>query len=300
MLRRRFASRLHDFRVAGIERTPPLPARPTGIMYAGMTSHRDTRSWLVAVKSIAASVGAGEFTVIDDGSLTARDRDLLARHLPGLRVVSLRDVATDGFPRGGCWERLLTILDLSRDFYVLQVDADLVARMPLTEVAAAVQANRAFTLAGERTSQLMSLADSSEQARRVNDSHVQIAAEQLLFEFPGGGGLRYVRGCAGFAGFPKGCNRALVAPFSQFMQSRLGERWQQWGTEQIASNFVIANTNDPVVLPWDRYPAFGLEPDVSRAALVHFIGFNRYGDGVFTHASRAAIKRLEGINRSIA
>ena len=292
MLRRRLVAHLHNFRIAGIERTPPLPARPTGIMYLGMTCHRDTRSWLVAVKSIAVSVGAGEFTVIDDGSLTARDRSLLARHLPGLRILSVRDIAIDGFPRGGTWERLLAILDLTGDFYVIQVDADLVAQMPLPEVAAAVQANRAVTLAGEPTSRLMSLADSSEHARGIDYHHVQLAAERLLAELPGGAALRYVRGCSGFAGFPKGSSRAPAAGLSQFMQSRLGAWWQEWGTEQVTSNFVIANTSDPVVLPWDRYPAFGLERDISGAALVHFIGSSRYHAGVFTRTSRAAIKRL--------
>lgn len=292
MLRRKLAARLHDLRIAGIEGTAPLTSQASGLLYLGMTCHRDARAWLVAVKSVATGIGPGQFATIDDGSLTAADRRMLARHLPGLRILSFGDIPTEGFPSGGCWERLLGILELTRDFYVIQVDADLAAQAPLTEAAAAVRDNRGFTLAGEPSSRLMSATESSEQARCMPSDHVQSAAEQLLGDLPDAHRLRYVRGCAGFAGFPKGCNRAALARFSQFMQSRLGALWQKWGSEQVASNFVIANTDDAIVLPWTRYPAFGLELNVGSAALVHFIGPHRYDAGVFTRMSRAAIARL--------
>ena len=292
MLPRRFAARLHNVRIAGIERTPPLTSRPTGLMYMGMVCRRDVRSWLVAVKSVASMVGDGEFAAIDDGSLTSADRGLLSEHLPEIRILDLEDVVTTGFPRGNVWERLLAILDLSRDRYVVQVDADLVARSALPEVVDAIQANRSFTLAGEPTAQLKCLIDASEQARHVDSCHVQWTAERYLAESSGAEALRYVRGCAGFAGFPKGCDRTRLAELSQFMQRCLGERWHEWGSEQVASNFVVANAANPVILPWDRYPAFGQVRDIAASALVHFVGSHRYENGVFTRTSQTAIKRL--------
>ena len=261
-------------------------------MYVGMICHRDVLPWLVAVKSVSAMVGDGEFCVINDGSLTAADCALLSFHLVGLKILALNEIENNGLPRGNCWERLLAILAFSRDRYILQVDADLVARSPLPEVVEAVQANRSFTLAGEPMARLKTLIDASEQARHANSDHVQWLAERQLNELPDGDAFRYVRGCAGFAGFPKGSGFAEVAALSQFMQSRLGSRWHEWGSEQVASNFVVANASNPMVLPWRRYPAFGQVQDITESALVHFVGTNRYDNGVFTQTSQAAVRRL--------
>ena len=300
MLPRRLAGLLHTMRIAGIERTPPLTSRPTGLMYMGMVCRRDVRPWLVAVKSVALVVGEGEFAVINDGSLTPADRGLLSGHLPGLRILNFEEVVTTGFPRGNTWERLLAILDLSRDRYVVQVDADLVARSALPEVVDAIQANRSFTLAGEPTAQLKSLIGASEQAHRVDSFHVQWTAERYFDEWSGAEELRYVRGCSGFAGFPNGCDRGRLAELSQFMQHRMGERWHEWGSEQVASNFVIANSvANPLVLPWERYPAFGQVRDITASALVRFVGSHRYENGVFTRTSQSAIERLSRFVKAV-
>ncbi len=258
-----------------------------------MTCHRDALSWLIAVKTIAQSVGPGQFAAIDDGSLTLADHERLLRHLPGLRLLSIRDVDTAGFPRGGTWERLLTALDLAHDHYVIQVDGDLIAQSALEEVAEAVRANRASTLPGEPDATLRNAAEAAAAAWRQTYVHIQHSAERLLADLPNSAALRYVRGCSGFAGFPRGCNKAKLAALAAFMETRIGPPWSNWGSEQFASNFVIANTPDPVMLPWSRYPAF-LNPGqkLSGAALVHFMGSHRYVGGAFTRLSRAAIQRL--------
>jgi hypothetical protein len=291
-LRRRFDIAWHNRRIGGVERTRPLAATRSGLMYLSMVCHRDARACLVALKSVAAQLGAGSYTLIDDGTLTARDRDLLARHL-GARLLRAGDIDTEGCPRGGTWERLLTALDLTRGDYVVQVDADVVALGPLPEVAAAVAANTAFTLGGEATARLTSAADAAASAMRAGHDHVQWDAERLLADLPGGGGLRYVRGCSGFAGFPRGLDgRARACALSGFMRSRLGRRWCDWGSEQVASNFVVANSGDPLLLPWPRYAGHDGGPVPADAALVHFMGVRRYAGGAFTAASRRAIASL--------
>jgi hypothetical protein len=284
---------LHNFRIAGIEHTPVLQAEATGLMYVSQVCHRDVRSWLVAIKSVSAEMGAGEFTVLDDGSLTKNDHELLRQHVAGLRILPIAGVRREGCPAGGCWERLLTILDLTPTHYVVQVDADLVVRLPLGETVAAAKANRGFILSGEQGAAIVTARRAAEDARRATFDHVQYAAERLLDQLPGSEGLRYVRGCAGFAGFPHGGNRAMAVAFSEFMRQHLGERWNVWGSEQVTSNFLIANSGpDPLVLPWVRFPAFGWQRDVSQAALIHFVGTYRYEGGVYTGISKTAIRQL--------
>jgi hypothetical protein len=292
-LPRKLAARLHNFRVAAIEHTPSVQAETTGLMYFSQICHRDLRCWLVAIKSVSAAIGPGEFAVLDDGSLTDEDRELLRRHIAGLRILPIAGVSRDGCPAGGCWERLLALLDLTSDHYVVQVDSDLVARLPIGEAAAAVCANRGFILSGEQGVTVTTAWQAAENVRRTTFNHVQFAAERLLDQMPGAKGLRYVRGCAGFAGFPRGGSRATAVAFSAFMRQNLGERWSVWGSEQVTANFSIANSGpDPMVLPWVRFPAFGWQHDITQAALIHFVGTNRYDGGVYTRVSKTAIQRL--------
>ena len=284
---------MHHHRIAAIERSPQLQAQATGLMYLSQICHRDVRSWLVAIKSVSHAVGPGEFTVLDDGSLTKNDYQLLRRHVEGLRILPNAAVPMEGCPTGGCWERLMAILTLRSNYYVVQVDADLVAKLPLSEVTAAIAANRAFTLSGEQGVAVTTAREAAERARLVKYAHVQVAAEQLLDRIPGSNELRYARGCAGFAGFPRSVSPSTITAFSDFMRRNLGDLWNVWGSEQVASNFLIANSGtDPLLLPWDRFPAFGLSRDISRAALIHFVGSHRYAGGVYTRMSKAAIRRL--------
>ncbi|MGD0106343.1 MAG: hypothetical protein ABSC06_20220 [Rhodopila sp.] len=289
----KLAAPLHNFRIGGIENTPILEAEATGLMYVSQICHRDVRCWLVAIKSVSAAIGAGEFTVLDDGSLTEEDRELLRRHVGGLRILPIAGVPRNGCPAGGTWERLLALLELASSYYVVQVDADLVAQCPLGEATSAIRANRGFILSGERGVTVTTVRQAAENARQITFDHVQFAAERLLDHMPKAEELRYVRGCSGFAGFPRGENRATAVAFSAFMQQHLGERWNVWGSEQVTSNFLVANSGpDPLVLPWVRFPAFGWQGDISQAALIHFVGTYRYEGGVYTRFSKAAIRRL--------
>jgi hypothetical protein len=295
----KLAALLHNFRIAGIKRTPIVQAQVTGLMYFSQVCHRDVLCWLVAIKSVSAAIGPGEFTVLDDGSLTKEDHELLHRNVAGLRTLTIADVPREGCPAGGCWERLLALLDLTSNYYVVQIDADLVARLPFSEVATAVRANQGFILSGEEGVTVTTARQAAENARRTTFDHVQVAAEQLLDQVPGSDELRYVRGCAGFAGFPRGGSRATAVAFSAFMRRHLGERWNVWGSEQVTSNFLIANSGpDPLVLAWIRFPAFGWQRDISQAALIHFVGTYRYDGGVYTRISKTAIQQLLSSNCS--
>jgi hypothetical protein len=123
--------------------------------------------------------------------------------------------------------------------------------------------------------------------------HVQADAETAMAMLPNADSVRYIRGCAGFAGFAKSdAGRALVSDFSIAMDDRLGDKWRRWGSEQVASNFVIANDPDPVQLPYDRYVNHWAEPLPSDPAFVHFIGTYRFRRGNYTRCSKGAIAAL--------
>jgi hypothetical protein len=109
----------------------------------------------------------------------------------------------------------------------------------------------------------------------------------------------YVRGCAGFAGFaPSKDGRGLAEAFSREAQALLGaDRWAQWGSEQVASNFVIANEPDARLLRYDRYLNFWNEGVPADARFIHFIGTYRYTGRAYIDATRQAVAALRGDRR---
>jgi hypothetical protein len=262
--------------------------------------------FLVAAKSLQASLGTGRFVVLDDGTLSARERETIAYHLGGCEFRSRANVHTAPCPSGGCWERLLTILDLRAENYVIQFDSDTVTRGPLPEVAEAITANRSFTLRGEASAELLSV-DAFTRVRLGTDYpgkiHVQDAVEAVVEQvrIPGLSEPRYVRGCAGFAGFaPSQGGRGMAEAFATQMERLIGpERWREWGTEQVMSNFIVANEFDPLILPYDRYFNFeddGVPPD---SRFLHFYGTWRFSGGAYLAETRAAISRLRGLRSGV-
>ncbi|WP_419809229.1 hypothetical protein [Sphingomonas sp.] len=287
----------HGWRTRGVLATPPLRPRDDGVVIFSLIGTRVLLSYLVAVKSFHRHLGRGRVVVMDDGSLTAADRLVLARHLGDPEILALRDVDTGPAPRGGTWERLLTILDARADDYVIQLDSDTITRAPMPEVTAAIDAGRSFTLRGEADAALMP-ADAFVATLPAIDGrmHIQKATERLLdrLDLPGLPVPRYVRGCSGFAGFAPGDGGRLLADaFSQACEARLGaDRWREWGTEQVTSNFVIANEADALLLPYDRYLNYWGQDVPAAAPFVHYLGMCRYRGRAYRDATRAAIAEL--------
>jgi hypothetical protein len=281
--------------------TPPCRVRDDGVILFSMIGTRVLLPYLVAAKSIQSRLGRGRFVIMDDGTLTAADRAVLVRHLGDPRIIAISDVDTGSCPRGGTWERLLTILDLRSDAYVIQIDSDVVALGAVDEVAAAIDAGRSFTLRGEAEAEILPLAAIAEWAAARDEGgrvHVQSSIERAMDQvrIADRPALHYVRGCSGFAGFaPSGDGRRLAEAFSAEAERLLGAaHWADWGSEQVTSNFVIANEPGSMLLPYDRYLNFWNEPFVADAGIVHFIGTFRYHRGAYVRAARAAIARLRG------
>ena len=78
-----------------------------------------------------------------------------------------------------------------------------------------------------------------------------------------------------------------------------GARWKEWGTEQIASNFAVANTPDSIPLPYPKYATW--EPEyatfqkqgvTAEMSLLHFIGIFRFDLGAFPKLANQEIDTL--------
>lgn len=266
-----------------------------GLVFVSQLRSRDVCMYLAAVKSIAGQFRAGRVLILDDG-LNAADRATIAYHVPGTDFVPVASVDVGRCPRGGTWERLVTITRACQDAYVVQLDADLLALGAIMEVADLIQANRSFTLATAYTPDFTSRRSVARGiAAQVagGDTHVQPVAEAAFDRLPAGFADRYIRGCSGFAGFAKkGCSFAELERFSVAMEGLLGAKWHGWGSEQVASNFLIANTPRPAALPLARYMNFRPGADIAEARLVHFMGTYRFANDVYRDRVRALIRSL--------
>jgi hypothetical protein len=124
---------------------------------------------------------------------------------------------------------------------------------------------------------------------------VQAVCERGFDRLPESARLQYLRGNAGFTGFAKASiDRNKVVWFSNLMRSLVDKKWDEWGSEQVTSNLLIANTDDPYPLPTPRYLSYWAHPDVpyDRAAFLHFIGPYRYAHGFYLHHAKQAIATL--------
>jgi hypothetical protein len=297
-LARKAGSWTHERAAQGILDTPPIMAANDGIILFSMIGTAVLIPYLVAVKSLHFHLKRGRIILLNDGTLTAEDRAILARHCDNPVILEKPDIATSPCPRDNCWERLIAILDHRHDAYVIQLDSDTVTTGPVPEILAAIVSNRSFTLAGGLEEARYGFRSAQEIAAIFHTKgslrdHVQAYAEMAMAKLPDADTLRYIRGCAGFAGFAKSdAGRSLVSGFSQTMDQHLGDTWRQWGSEQVASNFVIANDTDPLQLPYDRYVNHWSEPLPANPAFVHFIGTYRFRKGNYSRCTRKAIAQL--------
>jgi hypothetical protein len=266
--------------IRAIHDTPPLRIVESDLRIVSMVAiPRDIPMYLMAAKLFYRRIGHGRFVIIPDRPLPEAWRQRLLNHLGGgVEFIALSSIPVGRCQRGGCWERLLACLDLSASHYVIQLDSDTLTFGALPEVAEAISANRAFTLGNGLPLQTLAEAAAWAETHKRDGQHINDAAQRALARHPQAGTLRYVRGSAGFAGFARGgASRALAEAFHAEMERIVGpERWREWGTEQIASNFIIANSPDALVLPHPDYSTVPPGAPLAEVRFGHFIGASRY------------------------
>lgn len=297
--RRALSRAWFNFNCSSLLRTEPLRSSERDLTIVSMLCHGEVIMYLLAVKSFCRQLGLQpQIVILNDGSLTDSDQATLKDHIPAVKIVHISHVAPAQCPKGSCWERLLLITDIVKDSYVVQLDSDTLTANSIPEVLECIQANRSFTLLGDRSyPEVESMLSACARSKSNSHSMVQAVCERSFDQLPESATLKYVRGNAGFTGFAKGSlSREKVVWFSDLMRRLAKNQWDEWGSEQLTSNLLIANTEGARTLPFPKYLSYWAHPDVpyESASFVHFIGPHRFSNGFYLNSAKRAIANLGG------
>lgn len=288
-----------NFQCKDILYAPPIETKKDGLKIVSMVSHKDRLMYLIAIKTLYFYLKKGEIIVLNDGTLKNSDIKLLKHHIPDLEIISIKDIKIGKCPSGNCWERICFISDKVNDDYIIQLDSDTITINEIAEVIKNLDENRSFILGTWQRQKIYAMSDYCEAVMKSKSDHVQFIAEKNFCKLKNYKNYKYVRGSGGFSGFTKGSFfRANVELFSTEMEEIIGaQKWQEWGSEQIASNFIIANSTNASVLPFEKYPYYSAENkhkiDYNKATFMHFIGEDRFKDNFYIKLAKWMIKKLQ-------
>lgn len=288
--------RYFSLRCKGILDTPPIGSIGGGPVVLTQLISVDLSMYLVAVKFLYRHLGEARIVILLDKEWPRRSLDLLKKHVNPWKILYVKDQFSGKCPKGGTWERLLTIADLVGDNYVIQLDADTVTLQSVPEITECVEAGASFMIGTWKGQQPELSAVSAERVRNNKSKHVQILAEQRLDDLNLIENSRYARGQSSFAGFAPGSfSRSQIESLSERMGELLGrEKWSEWGSESFASNFCVANSKNAVVLPWPKYTSYHpmADFDMDGFAFLHFEGTHRFKNGTYVKCARRVIGDL--------
>ena len=265
---------------------PPIRTNTERLTVVTMLCARDILMYLIAIKSFCFRLGkVPQIVVVNDGSLRTGDCNMLEQQIPTIRFVHINDVSTAECPKRGCWERLLLVTDLVENSYVLQIDSDTLTLGNIEEVSTAIEGQRCFTLLGDTSHyDIGPMLSACARAKSRQGGMVQNICERRFDELPESSSLKYVRGSAGFTGFSQGSiNREKVIWLSDLMRRIAKEKWDEWGSEQVASNLLIANSEEATALPFPKYLCHWarLDTPYEKSSFIHFVGTHRYAKGFY-------------------
>ncbi len=255
-----------------------------------MVHQRDVIAYLVAIKSFARFANPNRIVVICDPSIGETERNIFKVHIPHVELRQAAEFRDKRIPEGGTWERLFAITTYSPDNYVVQLDADTVTVSPIPEVVNSVINQNGFVIGEKLNQEILTISEASFRASKSTSSHIQALAEQVLAGAKLDGSY-YVRGCSGFTGFPP--DKTMQEKFFDFA-SKMGKntngRWNEWGTEQVTSNYLVANARKTTILPFPKYctPYRVTE----GAVFYHFIGEIRFQSRMYEQVSRSLVEHL--------
>ena len=81
------------------------------------------------------------------------------------------------------------------------------------------------------------------------------------------------------------------------MGAILGQAWKKWGSEQVASNYVLANSKEMMPLPIHKYLGYYPQKEwfnFHNASLIHFIGKYRFENNFYMDTARRFINIIKG------
>ena len=259
--------------------------------------------YLVAVSSFVKRLSfMPKVFVLDDGSLTQSDRQTIKSHIPAVQIASVLEISTGACPAGSCWERLLLINNLVQQSYVVQLDSDTLTLQGIPEVTESIRANRSFTLLGDGSHpEIESMESSCLRAQGNTSNQVQALCERSFCQLPESSKLKYLRGNAGFTGFARGSlTTSKIEEYSDLMRRVAGDKWNEWGSEQVTSNLLIANTEGATALPFPKYLSHWARPEIAYqdAAFIHFIGPHRFENHLYRKSAAKVMKSLARFDTS--
>ena len=247
-----------------------------GLCILSMLCKRDFFQYLVSIYSFHQFLKPEKIVIVNDGSLEPQHLALLKEKVPGIEILNGSDFYDDKLPSYTSWQRLQAIESYISRFYVIQLDADIFSRHDLDEVLSAYKNNLSFIL-GTRESQLITVQETTERSTKRNSksTHVQHLAELNMHRLEALGLNHYVRGCAGFSGFAQGSfDKLTLIKISAAMFDSIGDKWREWGSEQVCTNILIANQYNAIILPLEYYDS--VERYSEELKLIHFIGPLRF------------------------
>ncbi len=296
-IKRLFKAWHFNFAVKKVLQLPPVvPVPQSNITIVTQLCGRDILMYLVAIKTFTNYVKPKSVIIISD-RLSIKEIAILNSQIANLKVIDIENVYDIRFPKGGCWERLLTILSIvEENEYIIQLDSDTITLKSPDEIIECIKNNRCFILGTLSGQVIVSFSEATQfiKQRAWLDTHVQAAAELVMEEIDNNNNLKYVRGCAGFAGFSSSALKVdRLATICENIELKIGkDKWKQWGSEQVASNIALANSDDPLVLPLDRYDLFQPMRGIMGYSLLHFIGMFRFETNDYRRIAVDKIKQL--------
>ncbi|NIB43126.1 hypothetical protein HBA55_26195 [Pseudomaricurvus alkylphenolicus] len=259
----------------------------------------DINMYLLALASFCRFLSPKRIIVVSD-HISEKGCQVLRSCVPEVSILPIDEVRDERLPKGGCWERLTTIVNHLDDSYVIQLDADTLTLNEPVDVIDCVKKGRSFTLVANPTAKVVSMTELAEVVKGWTQSHVQVKAEQAMGQFENAANRLYVRGCAAFTGFAKnGVRMQQLVDYSREMESHIGaQKWGEWGGEQVASNYLIASMDNAYVLPFEHYPFYkgDQSEEYSSSRLCHFIGSNRFDRDLYLKLSKRLIKSLKNVD----
>ena len=298
-LKDRLKRRKFNQHAKAILTTPPVVTTP-GATASVLTQlqHKDVLMFLVALKSFSQQVPLNTVFILSDGTLTPNDRSILNENISSVEFIELSEVHNEKCPHGACWERLLAIAERNIDNYIIQLDSDTVTLGTLNEVTELIKDDRSFVIGTWDGQDIEPMRTNAERVmKNVNptqDSHVQMLSEVTFLELPNCDDLNYVRGCAGFSGFAKGSiDLSFIESISMSMEGLIGNKWHEWGSEQVMSNIVVANTPEAAVLPHPKY-CDCTKINATETHFIHYVGSCRFTTEHYANTVTNTITSLSG------
>lgn len=299
---KRIKYKLNQYRFKQAERlilkTPAAKYRLCpSVTIVSMVSHETVCMYLLAVKSFLKYFGYGNIEVIDDGSLTEEDKKLLSLHVPNISITSAATINTYDCPSYISWKRLFRIREIAETSYVIQLDSDTVSVGNLVDVDAKVQLNHGFAIGSKKWSKAVDVRFLNDIVSQWDSKHVQARAESCfhLIDFFQDG-TKYLRGCAGFAGYPKHfATIADICSLSASIESYIGDDWMKWRSEQTTTLCLISKHKYSTILPWPEYQNYGFPKtnEISESMnFIHFIGSNRFDDSQYLHLLKQFVNEI--------